>query len=345
LTVLNVITELKADEDYSAYYSDDGLCIELLEDGSAYAATSLICSYDAVQPGDVDTSDISTGIDNIDYCLPGIGVIPDLLCCPGWSTDTTVAALMDAKAASISGLFSGKALIDIDTSECQSYTDCTSYKSSHNLTGEDTILCWPMVKNGDYTFHMSTQLAGLMAQIDAENTCPYESPDNKNLKMDSTVLADGTEVLLSLAQANMLNGEGIVTALNFMAAGWVAWGSYTACYPSNTDVKDYIIPVSRMFSWVASTMIQTFWSKVGKPMNRRLLGTIVDTCNIWLNGLVKNQYLLGGRAEMLADENPDANLMAGIVKIHLYLTPPSPAQEIDFVLEYDADYVASALEI
>ena len=36
--------------------------------------------------------------------------------------------------------------------------------------------------------------------------------------------------------------------------------------------------------------------------------------------------------------------MAGIIKIHIYLTPPSPAQEIDFVLEYDASYVAQALQ-
>ena len=30
-------------------------------------------------------------------------------------------------------------------------------------------------------------------------------------------------------------------------------------------------------------------------------------------------------------------------KFHVYMTPPSPAQEIDFVLEYDVSYVRSAL--
>ena len=35
--------------------------------------------------------------------------------------------------------------------------------------------------------------------------------------------------------------------------------------------------------------------------------------------------------------------MAGIIKIHIYMTPPSPAQEIDFTLEYDVSYVQSAL--
>ena len=70
----------------------------------------------------------------------------------------------------------------------------------------------------------------------------------------------------------------------------------------------------------------------------------MDTCNIWLNGLVGAGYLLGARAEFKDGENAETDLMAGIVKIHIYMTPPSPAQEIDFVLEYDADYVTSALQ-
>ena len=191
---------------------------------------------------------------------------------------------------------------------------------------------------------MSTQLAGLMASVDTENDgCPYESPSNKQFKCDAMVVEDGTEVNLTLAQANILNAGGVVTALNFMG-GKVCWGNYTACYPASTDVKDYYIPVSRMFDFVGNTLINTFWSKLDKPMNRRLIDTVIDTCNIWLNGLVGSGYLLGARAEFKESENPLTNLMAGIIKVHIYITPPSPAQEIDFVLEYDADYVTSALQ-
>lgn len=68
--------------------------------------------------------------------------------------------------------------------------------------------------------------------------------------------------------------------------GWTAWGNHTACYPKSTDVKDYFIPLSRMFDYVTNTLIKTFWSKLDKPMNRRLIDTILDSANIWLNGLV-----------------------------------------------------------
>jgi phage tail sheath protein FI len=78
-------------------------------------------------------------------------------------------------------------------------------------------------------------------------------------------------------------------------------------------------------------------------MNRRLIDSVVDACNIWLNGLVGAGYLYGARVVFLDSENPLENLMAGIMKLHIYATPPSPAQEIDFVLEYDVSYVSDAL--
>ena len=101
--------------------------------------------------------------------------------------------------------------------------------------------------------------------------------------------------------------------------------------------------VDGMFDWVGNTLIRTFWSKLDRPMNRRLIDNILDTGNIWLNGQVAAEHLLGARAEMLESENNLLDLMAGIIHIHIYITPPSPMQECDFTLEYDVNYVQSAL--
>ena len=68
---------------------------------------------------------------------------------------------------------------------------------------------------GDRAFHASVHAAGLMGKTDSDNGgCPAESPSNKSLQIDRAMLADGTTVLLDLAQANYLNSNGIVTALN-----------------------------------------------------------------------------------------------------------------------------------
>lgn len=346
LKVSNGETELVRDEDYSVLYDESNCIVELLSSGSAYETTTLSIAISVVTPESVNAADIVSGLSVIDACMSAVGVIPDLICAPGWSHNSGVAAVMATKAAGINSLFRAKALIDFDCggTGVREYLELMPAKNKNNFVDENQILCWPMVKLGDYRFHKSTRLAGLMAKVDTDNAgVPCESPSNKTYKMDGCCLEDGTEVNITFEQANIIAGYGIVTALNFMSLGWTCRNNYTACYPGNTDVKDYFIPVSRMFDWVANTIIKTFWSKLDKPMNRRLIDTILDTCNIWLNGLVGSGYLLGARAVMLESENPETDLMAGIIRIHIYMTPPSPAQEIDFNLEYDASYVTAAL--
>lgn len=338
---------LVKDTDYTVLY-DDGQCIiELLPDSAAYDVTELSVSGKVIDPDSVTEDDIAEGISQIDACMSVVGKIPDLILAPGWSDHSVIAALMATKAdGNITGLFRGKALIDVDCSDegVTRYTDLIGWKNQNNMVDENQILCWPMVTLGDYKFHMSVQLAGLLASIDADNaSVPYESPMNKNFKMDGMCLADGTEIQLTFDQANIIGvSYGIITALNFMNSGWVCWNNWTACYPSNTDVKDYFICVSRMFDYIANSLILTYWSKLGKPMTPRYAYSILDSCNIWLNGLVSAGYLLGARAEMPTDLNPVTDLMQGIIKFHVYITPPSPMVEIDFYLEYDADYVTAA---
>ncbi len=286
----------------------------------------------------VTAAQVAAAVESIDQCMAMFGVIPDLILAPGFSHESTVAAAMATKIQSINGLFAGKALVDI---QAANYTAAITAKSGGSFN-EAQIVCWPFVKLGDLIFHMSTVYAGRMAQTDADNSgVPYESPSNKGISCDSLCTSDGTEIILTLAQANLLNEAGINTGLNFMG-GFKAWGNNTGCYPGDTDVKNRFIPVSRMFDWVANTLIKTFWAKLDRPMNRRLIDGILDSCNIWLNGLVGRGYLLGARVEMVDSENPVTDLMAGIVRLHVFMTPPSPAQEIDFTLEYDASYVESA---
>lgn len=276
-------------------------------------------------------------------CLSATGVVPGLICAPGFSQDASVAAVMAAKSEKICCLYGGKALIDIDTNKAKDYSQVLSVKKSMNAVDKNQILCWPMLKLGNKTFHMSTQLAGLMAQIDTSNGgVPYESPSNKNFRCDAAVLADGTEIGMTLSQANVLHFGGVVTVFGSIS-GLVCWGNYTACYPDSKDVKDYFIAHSRMFDWVGNTVINTYWGKVDAPLNRRLIDSIADTFNIWLNGLQSSGYILYGSVSFNNSDNPDADLAAGIMRFHIKLTPLGPAQQIDFILEYDVSHATAAL--
>ncbi len=300
------------------------------------SGTDNVTAYYLTRPS---AADAAAAVDKIDLCMAMFGIIPDLIVAPGFSQESTVAAAMAAKAGAINGIFKGRAIVDI---EAASSTAAVTAKNGGSFD-ETEIICWPCGKLGDLIFHGSTLEAGRIAMTDTSNSgVPYESPSNKTVSMDGLCTSDGTEVILTLAQANILNSAGINTFLNFIG-GWKAWGNVTGCYPSNTDVKDYLIPIARMFDFVGNSLIKTFWGKLDNPMNRRLIDTILDSANIWLNGLVGRGYLLGARVEMLDAENQLTDLMDGKITLHVYMTPPSPAQEIDFTLEYDASYVESAL--
>lgn len=348
------VTGYEAATDYEVFYDGNNLIVEIVEGSTITEATEkLSVAFDVVDPSKVTKAEIiggfdvntkkNSGFELVNSVFARYAIVPDLLLSPGWSHDSEVAAVMSAKAANINGIFEAKALIDVDTAEVKYYSDVTEWKRKKNISAKTEVLCFPMVKLGEKVFHLSTHAAGLMATVDNDNGgCPAESPSNKKLQIDSAVLADGTEINLEPEQANYLNSNGVVTALNFIG-GFVLWGNETACFPANTDVKDYFIPVSRMFGWVGNSVILTYWSKLDKKMTRRLIDSIVDSVNIWLNGLTAEEKLLGGRVEFKDEENSLTALMAGKAVFHIYMTPPSPAKELEFVLEYDVEYVKAAL--
>ena len=320
----------------------DPVLIETLKVKSAFL------DFDKIDPSLLDKDDIIggidistgvyTGLENLSKVFPLYRLVPGMVLAPGWTHDPEVAAVMTAKASTINGLFKASVLVDVPTDTVKKYTDVPAWKNNNNYVGVDQIVCWPMVQLGDRKYHMSTAAMGVMGVLDAKNDdIPYESPSNKNIQANGLCLADGTEVVLDLEQANYLNGQGVVTALNFIG-GWKLWGNRTGCYPANTDVKDNFICLRRMFNWHAQTFILTYWAKVDDPMKRRLIDLVVDSENIRLNGFVSRGFLLGGRVEYRKEENPVTDQMDGIVRFHTYFTPPVPARVIENTIEFDTSY-------
>ncbi len=342
------------DKDYTAAYDDDGrLIITLIEGGSLYNQTEIFTEYDRVDASKVTSADIIGGVSlsgetkglewaSSIYTL--FSMVPGILAAPGWTHDPTVASVMKAKALTLCGLFRCIVLTDVDTEEVKSYSEVNVWKNNNNYTGINQVVCWPCVRNGDSIYHMSTHLLGIIGVMDAANEdVPYQSPSNLSMQSTGICLADGTEIALTLEQANMLNSQGIVTALNF-SGGWKSWGNYTGVYPSNTDPKDCFICVRRMFDWQYQTFILTYWQKVDRPLMPRLIKTIVDSEMIRLNGLVSRGFLLGADIKFLESENPLTDLLQGIIRVHSYITPPVPAQEIDCIFEYDVNNFKTLFE-
>jgi phage tail sheath protein FI len=348
------VNGLEAGKDFEAFYDDDNCIVEFLADTTG----QVDMTYNEVDLAQIKKDDIiggfsvtthkSTGLELIDSVFPRFIEIPDLILCPNWSHDSEVAAVMSAKAENINGLFEADAILDMDTTEegVTYYSDAIEWKKSKNFSKPNELVCFPKLALGDRIFNYSTQLAGLIAKVDNTESqgggTPCESASNKPLQADRMVLADGSEVVVDLQQANYLNDNGIITALNFYN-GFVSWGDWTACFPGNTDPVDYFYCISRMFKWVAKTVTLSYWNHVDRKLSHRLIDAILQGVNDWLNSLTAEERILGGRVEFREEENSETALMAGNATFHIYLTPPSPLCKLEYKLEYDVSYLTSLM--
>ena len=125
------------DTDYTVYVDAEGLVtIEVLADGACYNASKLNVAYRKVTPASVTVDSVAAGLESIDLCMTGLGIVPDLICAPGFSENASVSAVMAAKADSINGMFKAMALVDISTTAAAAYDAVTTAKANAAVTSQ-----------------------------------------------------------------------------------------------------------------------------------------------------------------------------------------------------------------
>ena len=296
--------------------------------------------------GGVTPDGVRTGLEVIEDVFQLTGKVPGVIVCPKFSKDPTVASVMNAKCENINGCFACTCLIDVDTTAtgATKAQDVNQWKNDNNIVfaRQQCLFGKPALVGATESkvFNYASQQGPLLQWTDAYRGggLPYHSPSNKSLRMNALLIDDGTELPMHLLDANMLNSQGVITALNWIG-GWRSWGNRTAAYPQNTDVKDMFIPVRRMFDFIGNTIVLTIWQKVDEPGNRRLIDAIVNSLQLWLDGLSNSEALLGARIEFRQDENPTTALLDGHYVFHLYIAIPTPAEWLDFRIEYWLPYV------
>lgn len=314
-----------------------------------YADVSLVEAADVIGGVDASTGE-SEGLELVDGVFPQFRMVPGSILAPRFSEDPAVAVVMAAKADGINGLFRAVALADIPTDGergVTKYADVPAYKQNNNLSDELLIVCWPKVKLGDRTFGLATHLAGLISQTDADREgVPYASPSNKRLEITSIGYPDEKEeggwkeLFLGLDKCNYLNGEGVYTAVNW-DGGMRSWGGRMSCYPANTDPKDCQDAIRRFMNWYQNTFILTYFQKVDNPLTRRQIQTILKSEQIRLDGYAAREMILGGSIAFESPDNPATDLVDGIARFHLRLTPPPANREIDGIFEFDTDNLSA----
>ena len=286
----------------------------------------------------------STGLETVNEVYARFGYTIGQIIAPGFSHLSEVGLKMAAKAELINQHFSAMAIADLDTSVIGGYGQALQNKSSLGYSLPHLIACYPAVKYGDRVQHLSTHIAGILAsQAADDDDIPFRSPSNKTILISGMCNLDGSANYFGDEAANVLNGQGIVTVTNFN--GWKAWGNRTSAYPTNTDPKDAWISVRRMFDFIKARLVLGFWSTIDEPIMRRTIDSVVNSANTYLNGLVSAGALLGGRVEFNEADNSEADIMDGKLYFRCWITPPSPAEQINFTLEYDSSYLSNVLGV
>lgn len=336
--------------DYTATFNLSGRVVIAAKKGGAIPenVTSLQVGYDRLDTSKVTEADIiggtdaetgeRSGLELVEEVFPRFQYVPGLVLAPGHSSNPTVAAVMFAKSQSINGNFEAEAVVDLDAAK--RFMEIVQWKNDHFYSDPLAITGWPKVTYKGRAYHASTMISCGIFKVDADNDgIPFESPSNKPVPVDGMILSNGSEILVPKDQADYLNANGIVTFINF-TGHYTTWGNRTAAYPIHTDPQRAFIPVRRMFGWTKNMIAISLWAKVDRPGNKRLIGEVLDDANIWINGLVGAGALLGGRVEFNASENPEEDLMNGKYVFNVYLSPPTPGQELHFRFEYDASYLS-----
>ncbi|MFP9128540.1 phage tail sheath family protein [Niallia sp. BSM11] len=341
------------DTDYTiSFNAADKPVITVLTGGTIGAAAAAKVTYDKVDASKVTKADIIGGYDSaagkykglelIQQVYPRLGVVPGLLIAPGFSQYPDVYAVMVAKVQKINGSFNADVAADIDTTVVTKYEEVPTWKNDNGYTNARSVALWPKTKIGTRILHASSVYAASLKALDSTTEdVPANSPSNRAIAISGACLANGTEIYLDPVQANYLNGQGIVTFINW--GGWKVWGNNTAAYPGTTDPKDRFINLRRLMNWWGNSFVVTFWNDIDDLTSTRLIEGIVDSENIRANGLVAAGYIAGASIEFREEDNPQTDILNGKIQFLTKIGGYTPAEQIVNTLEFDPTFMVNSL--
>lgn len=336
-----------------------------LDTGSAISGAELVDqtvplsvqfhAYGVVVENDAQIID---AIQSIHTIYERFGRVASILEVAGYSVQTVrpaVQAAMVSAVQNIGGRFKGIALLDCDAGDVRANGDGYSYAElaeNKPSTSPYAYLVWPNVGVGALRFPGSVAICASINAVDGQfGGLPYVAPSNKPLPItgqywvyedEETAAYVEQPVWLTRDEVNTYLGAYGIAGFRHTAQGWVSWGVNTAAFPGSTDVKDYLLPIRRMFNHV-SNQFQIFADgRVDMPLNRRQLEGVIKSFNQILSGWVGFGALNSASIALDDERNTEESLLAGVVYFRIRIAPPPPMVVIEGVLEYDvAGFTAS----
>ena len=323
-----------------------------LRDLTGSLVSLISITYKQADPGQVTNVELigtsneegdCTGIPAVEQVYPQLGIIPAILCAPGWSGDPVVHAVMIRYARQINGHWMAYVNSDIPVAEATTIKAAIEWKSANGYTNECETPCWPMAVKGGNRYHISTLATVAMMQADIANGgLPYETPSNKDVDISGYYVNDTKTVGYGKAHANLLDAAGIRTALHW-GGRWALWGSHTGAFSEGmlSDARAFSDSSMRMLYYITNQFQTRYNLTVDTPFTRGTIQSLLVDVRGWLDRLVDAGAVLYASAEFIETENSTDDLVRGSIKFNIRTTTIPPIR----VLTAEVSYTDSGLSV
>lgn len=305
---------------------------------SSTITSQISASYSEVDPSAIDNSDIIgqassdgvyKGIGAVQLVYTELGLVPNIINVPKYSSDKAVYAAMVNAAQKINGHWDAFVMADIDISDTDTIAKAIKWKEDNGYISEFSKVFFPMwkVKTGEI-YHLSTLATWIMIQLDEEHGgVPMETPSNKQIPAGKQYFGESSNNRGFDQQiANRLNAKGITTAV-FWGGINVLWGDHTAAYDYDavTDNRAIFDNSIRTMMYVSNSFQQEWGLTIDKPMTRAYAETIKNIEQEKADALKAIGALIGEPVvEFNESDNSVGDLVQGDFTWRNKLTPTPP---------------------
>ncbi|WP_430415855.1 phage tail sheath subtilisin-like domain-containing protein [Marinobacter adhaerens] len=269
-----------------------------------------------------------------------VGFSPRILCAPGF-THQRESGQRNAVVAELLGI--AERLRAVIVADGPNTTDDAAQQYAQDFGSDRVYLIdpWPTVIQPDGSYAAepgSARVSGIIAKIDNDLGF-WWSPSNKPI---NGIVGTARPVDFKLgdanSRANLLNEGGIATIIR--QDGYRLWGNRSL----TDDTKWMFLSVRRTADMINDSIQRAHLWAVDRNITKTYVEDVRDGVQAYIDGLVAEGALLGGRCWADPDLNTPANIQQGKIYFNFEFTPPYPAEHITFRSMLVNDYVTEVFE-
>ena len=281
-------------------------------DASMVTATEII--------GEATDEGIYTGFGCIGLVYQELGLIPNIIGAPKWSSAKAVYDAMVTASTKINGHWDAFIAADIPVLDGSTKVDnlaaAIAWKETNGYDDEICKTLWPMgVLPSGKPVHASTLYIYRQMLVDATHSgIPMETASNKAVPIVKQYFGeDSTNRGFDQQRANELNANGITT-IAYWGGQWVLWGPHTGAFKHGETVDNRsVFDVSiRMMMYVSNSFQRDHALVIDQPMTRAMADTIKNREQEKADALAAIGALIGTpKVDFLESDNSAGQMVQG----------------------------------